>query len=437
METKHRMNHSLIRIERADHEGRGIGRIGGKTVFVAGALPDETVSCRIVRRHSRFDEAETLDVHQASPWRVAPFCPHAGECGGCSLQHLDFSAQVAFKQQALESQLQRLGKVSPQQMLAPVYGTAKHYRSRTRLAVTSAGVLGYRKRHGHDVVAVSQCAVLPKPVSDALPVWAQAVAELCQRAPKAGIHALEIHCGDNVSALMVCSNRAIPAQAWRDWSDAVCAVAGSWQTWQQIGKNEPVRMGGTDGDLCYRLSEFALSMPFVPGDFTQANRAVNEILVARAVRLLQPQANEHIVDLFCGLGNFSLPLARSGADIQGIEGLPSLTRRAAANARANGIKNARFATADLFEVAPDAVWTRADKILLDPPRAGAYAVVQSLSRQHLPQRVVYVSCNPATLARDAAVLVEKGYVFAAAGLVNMFPHTGHSEAVACFERVYS
>ncbi|MDO5640457.1 MAG: 23S rRNA (uracil(1939)-C(5))-methyltransferase RlmD [Neisseria sp.] len=427
-----------------DYEGRGVARVAGKTVFVAGALPQERVSLRVVRSKKQFDEAEMLAVLRASPQRVTPECGYFETCGGCALQHAAHEAQVAYKQRILEEQLRRIGKVWPQQLLAPVYGAPWGYRHRARLAVekNDAGrlKLGFKARKSHDVVDIEACPVLPQQVSAALP----AVKAVLQQLADAGeiIRFVEFFQGDELLALNICTQKRPSETALaclRRLADGLGRNAPPvWQIWLQQGREAAEPFYPADApQLAYCLPEFSVRMPFRPGDFTQINAALNALMVGRALRMLDIRAGERVADLFCGLGNFSLPMARQGAEVVGLEGSETLTRRARENAQANGCADkASFQTADLFDTDRTmlASWGRFDKMLLDPPRSGAYAVVQALHAPYLPQRIVYVSCNPATFARDAAVLVEKGYVFKAAGVMNMFAQTAHVESIGWFEK---
>ena len=426
-----------------DYESRGVAKLNGKTIFVNNALPQEIAQIRITQDKAHFAEAQVEQIVQPSPYRRTPACPHYGDCGGCAMQHVEFTAQVAMKQRVFEEQLQRIGKVQPESLLPPVYGTPWHYRSRTRLAVhTSANgkvVLGYQAKRSHKIVGINQCLLLPEHVSGCLGIIHDALQDMVNVQPKVGIRSVEISVGEGVTAVNIVSQKRQP-------ENVLCALSGClnrrggkqiWQVWQQIGSAKPQAVSPQDAPpLVFRLPEFGLTMPFQLGDFTQINLPLNEIMVARAVRYLDPQPHERVADLFCGLGNFTLPLAKRAAEVVGIEGSAALAQRAIANARANGLPNAQFASADLFTTTPDtlAALGRFDKMLLDPPRAGAYAVVQALYAPFLPQRIVYISCNPATLARDAAVLVGKGYRFTTAGMMNLFPQTSHVEAIGVFER---
>ena len=427
-----------------DYESRGVAKLNGKTIFVNNALPQEIAQIRITQDKAHFAEAQVEQIVQPSPYRRAPACPHYGDCGGCAMQHVEFTAQVAMKQRVFEEQLQRIGKVQPESLLPPVYGTPWHYRSRTRLAVhTSANgkvVLGYQAKRSHKIVGISQCLLLPEHVSGCLNLIRDALQDMVNAQPKVGIRSVEISVGEGVTAVNIVSQKRQPENVLRALAGCLNRAEGGkqiWQVWQQIGNAKPQAVSPHDAPpLAFRLPEFGLTMPFQLGDFTQINLPLNEIMVARAVRYLDPQPHERIADLFCGLGNFTLPLAKRAAEVVGIEGSAALTQRAVANARANGLPNAQFATADLFAATPEtlAALGRFDKMLLDPPRAGAFAVVQALHAPFLPQRIVYISCNPATLARDAAVLVGKGYRFTTAGMMNLFPQTSHVEAIGVFER---
>jgi len=426
-----------------DYESRGVAKLNGKTIFVNNALPQEIAQIRITQDKAHFAEAQVEQIVQPSPYRRAPACPHYGDCGGCAMQHVEFTAQVAMKQRVFEEQLQRIGKVQPESLLPPVYGTPWHYRSRTRLAVhTSANgkvVLGYQAKRSHKIVGISQCLLLPEHVSGCLNLIRDALQDMVNAQPKVGIRSVEISVGEGVTAVNIVSQKRQPENVLRALAGCLNRAEGGkqiWQVWQQIGNAKPQAVSPHDAPpLAFRLPEFGLTMPFQLGDFTQINLPLNEIMVARAVRYLDPQPHERIADLFCGLGNFTLPLAKRAAEVVGIEGSAALTQRAVANARANGLPNAQFASADLFAATPEtlAALGRFDKMLLDPPRAGAFAVVQALHAPFLPQRIVYISCNPATLARDAAVLASKGYRFATAGMMNLFPQTSHVEAIGVFD----
>ena len=435
------MNHSITDVFSLDYEGRGVARVNGKTVFIAGALPQETVSYQIIQDKNTFALAQTHHIIKPSPQRSIPRCTHYGECGGCALQHADFSTQVAMKQRVFEEQLQRIGKVLPQTILPAIYGQAWHYRSRTRLSIYTDKQnivnIGYQAKRSKNIVAISRCPVLPQHVSGSLKIIRQALQNIHDIMPKIRLEYIEISVGEHVTALNIASNKKLPENILAQLSNNLSQETNIlWQIYQQINQQSPQAIVPPNAPkLTYSLPEFGLTMPFQLGDFTQINTALNEIMVSRAMRLLQPQTNERIADLFCGLGNFTLPIATSGATVLGVEGADYLTQRATQNAQQNGLKNVEFRTADLFDITPQIIDNLGyfDKMLLDPPRAGAYAVVQALHAPYLPKRIVYVSCNPATFARDAAVLVNKGYRFTSAGVMNLFPHTAHIEAIAVFD----
>ncbi|MDK4683810.1 23S rRNA (uracil(1939)-C(5))-methyltransferase RlmD [Kingella negevensis] len=429
---------NTAKIINIDYEGRGVARLDGKTVFIHNALPLETAEIQITKDKGSFAEAEATQILQASEYRREPSCPHYGKCGGCALQHLEFSAQVAMKQRIFEEQLQRIGKVQPENLLPPIYGAKWHYRSRTRLSIfvdkQGRVNIGYQAKRSKRIVPISQCAVLPEHVSGSLKTIRDGLQQIHEAAPKVRLESVEISVGDEITVLNIIADKSLPENVLAQFSGSL--KMGNWQIWQQIGKRAAQAVAPKNApELSYRLPEFGLRMPFRVGDFTQINLPMNEVMVSRALRLLQPQAHERIADLFCGLGNFTLPIARSGAQVVGIEGADFLTKRAMNNAKANGLANIEFSTADLFDTTPQTIERLGyfDKMLLDPPRAGAYAVVQALHAPFLPKRIVYVSCNPATFARDATVLVEKGYRFREAGVMNLFPHTAHIEAVAVFD----
>ncbi|HFC8543641.1 23S rRNA (uracil(1939)-C(5))-methyltransferase RlmD [Neisseria weaveri] len=426
-----------------DYEGRGIARLDGKTVFIKGALPSEKVVCRITQRKKQFDEAVVEKVLVPSPERVKPFCRYFDTCGGCALQHASDEAQVAYKQRVMEEQLLRIGKVFPEQILPPIYGFSRHYRSRCRLAVRVGKenqlTLGFQAKKSHDVVDVGSCIVLPKHISKSLHDVKMVLQFMVNL--KTLITFIEFLDGDNLTVLNI-SVKQRPSEkslsVLKTFTDEINRQNGKkWQVWLQIGNNPsepfyPSRMP----DLDYSLPEFDVVMPYRPGDFTQNNPHTNALMVSRAVKLLDIRPGERVADLFCGLGNFSLPLARYAAQVVGIEGADYLVKRAVENAKRNRCSsNTQFLKADLFEITEKdiAAWGKFDKMLLDPPRSGAFAVVNALHAPYLPQRIVCISCNPGTFARDAAVLVGKGYSFKGAGIMNLFAQTAHVESIGWFE----
>ncbi|WP_153131424.1 23S rRNA (uracil(1939)-C(5))-methyltransferase RlmD [Dechloromonas hortensis] len=427
-------------IESLDHEARGITRLDGKTVFVDSALPGETVEYASFRRKPSYELAHLVSVLRPSTARVEPRCPHFGVCGGCAMQHMEPSAQVAAKQRVLEDSLWHIGRVRPDSILPPIHGEPWGYRHRARLAVRKlpkkGGVLiGFHEWRSSYIADIQSCAILPPHVSALLMLMRDLIASLsiAERVPQ-----LDFAVGEQCTALLLRILEPLKArdeQLLRDFSDHHKVVFYL----QPKGPDTAYRFYPLPGPrLSYTLPEFGLELDFRPTDFTQVNHAVNRVLIRRALRLLDPQPDERIADMFCGLGNFTLPIARSGARVVGIEGSEALVKRGLESALANGLAEfVEFGVANLFECteASLAALGHFDKMLIDPPREGAVELVRAIGPDG-PRRIVYVSCNPATLARDAAVLVtSKGYRFVAAGAVNMFPHTSHVESIAVFERV--
>ncbi|OFZ70184.1 MAG: 23S rRNA (uracil(1939)-C(5))-methyltransferase [Betaproteobacteria bacterium RBG_16_58_11] len=426
-------------IESLDHEGRGVAHYDDKTLFIDGALPGERVEYSVYRKKPTFAFAQMTRLLRESFTRVQPRCPHFGVCGGCSLQHMDASAQVAAKQRILENNLWHIGRVRPEQLLAPIHGPSWGYRHRARVSARyvekKGGVLvGFHERKSSFIADMHQCEVMPPRMSRLIDPLRELIGRLSRpdRIPQ-----IEIALGDDVDVLVL---RVMEPLTPSD-EDALRAFADQYtiQWWLQSKGPDTVHAFYplNSPALCYRLAEFAIEMPFSPTEFTQVNPFVNQVLVRRALGLLDPQPGERIADLFCGLGNFTLPIARRGAEVVGFEGSAALVARASANSAHNGLsQRTTFQTANLFEVTEEsyAAWGRFDKLLIDPPRDGAIELVKAISGE-MPQRIVYISCNPATLARDANVLVHtKGYRLASACIANMFPHTAHVESIALFER---
>ena len=426
-------------IESLDHEARGITRLEGKRIFVDGALPGETVEYASFQRKSNYELAHLVSVHSASVARVAPRCEHFGVCGGCAMQHLDPSAQVAAKQRILEDSLWHVGRVRSGQILPPIFGEPWGYRHRARLGVRKVAsqdgmLIGFHERRSSYIADIRSCAVLPPHVSALLLPLRElfAAMSIADRIPQ-----VDVAVGAQCTALLLRILQPLSVHddsLLRRFADRHRIVFYL----QPKGPDSAYRFHPLPGaPLTYTLPEFGLEFDFKPTDFTQVNHAVNRVLVRRAMVLLDPKPGERIADLFCGLGNFTLPIARSGARVLGVEGSPALVERARQSAAANGLAdNVEFIAANLFEAtqASLAAFGHLDKMLIDPPREGAIEVVKALG-DDAPRRLVYVSCNPATLARDAEVLVRtNGYDFTAAGVVNMFPHTGHVESIAVFDR---
>jgi 23S rRNA (uracil1939-C5)-methyltransferase len=441
-----------VKIESLDQEGRGVARVEGKVIFIEGALTGEVVSYSSYRKKPSFELAQATQIFKSSPLRVQPKCAHFGVCGGCSMQHLDARAQVAVKQRILEDSLWHIGKVKAETILRPIYGQPWGYRERARLSVRHVikkgkTLVGFHEKRSSYVADMQNCEILAPKIAGLLPMLAELISGLSirDRLPQ-----IEVAVGDHVDALVL---RVMDPPSGEDEA-ALRAFADKHgiQFWLQSGGYDsivpfhPLEAPA----LNYSLPEFGITMPFAPSEFTQVNSALNRVMVSRAIRLLDPQPGERIADFFCGLGNFTLPIARSGAQVLGIEGSAALVARARQNAESNGLDKdslslrgrvgegvATFAAMNLFEMteAGFAALGRFDKLLIDPPRDGAIELVKSLGGANAPRRIVYVSCSPATLARDAQVLVQvHGYTLKSAGVMNMFPHTSHVESIAVFEK---
>lgn len=432
----------VVEIESLDLDGQGVAHSDGKVVFVDGALPGETVEIDIIRRKKSFDKATLRRLIKASSQRVQPACPHFGMCGGCAMQHLDPAAQVAIKQRVLEDNLQRIGKVTPGRILPPMHGPAWNYRYRARLSVRlvvkKGGVLvGFRERRSSYVADISECHVLPKPVSDLL-IPLRRLIESMSRPDR--IPQIEVSVGDAVIVLVL---RHLEPLTQTDHDLLLAFAEGHGVSWwlQPKGPDSVYPLVAGDEDrLFYTLPQYGLTMGYRPTDFTQVNHIVNRSLISRALGLLDPRPDDRVADMFCGLGNFTLPLATISSRVLGVEGSAALTDRANETARRHGLDDrVSFSTLNLFEI--DENWLRSlghiDRMLIDPPREGALELskaLSALSPEERPERIVYVSCSPATLARDAGILVHVGgYQLRSAGVINMFAHTGHVESIAVFE----
>lgn len=423
-------------IESLDQEGRGVARLDGKIVFVDGALPGERVSLRRTRRQRRHDEAVVVEVERASPERVASRCPHYGVCGGCSLQHLDHGAQLAAKGQVFAEALARIGGVAPGQWLPPLTGPTFAYRRRARLGckfVDKKGkvMVGFRERGSPLLADLASCEVLAAPVGALIASLAELVGSLDLRRRVAQI---EVAVGDNATALVL---RVLddPQQADLERLREFETRHGVALYLQRGGLDTVQPLSPPAVPLRYELPGLPMGIEFAPTDFVQVNGALNRLMVARALELLEPRPTDIALDLFCGLGNFSLPLARRTAGVVGVEGDVTLVARARANAARNGIGNAAFHAANLAAESQAGDWARAryDLVLLDPPRAGAREILP-VATSSRPRRIVYVSCHPGSFARDAGILSgELGYRLAAAGIMDMFPQTSHLETIALFE----
>ncbi len=454
-----------------DLDAQGVARrADGKVVFIDGALPTELVSARTGRRKNNWEQAQLTEIHRESSLRVRPLCPHfglhEGACGGCKMQHLDAGAQVAVKQRVLEDNLWHLGKVRPENILRPIEGPAWRYRWRARLSVRHVAkkgtvLVGFHERKSRYIADMQTCKILPAHVDALLMplralIGAMDARDTCPQ--------IELACGDRVTALVL---RHLQPLSSADIARLrAFAAEHGVQWWLQPKGPDTAHLLDEGGEpLAYDLPDFGITMPFRPTDFTQVNPHINRVLVSRALRLLDVRRDERVIDWFCGLGNFTLPLATQAREVLGIEGSEALVARARANFEQNqasvGVDKrlaaTNFVARNLFEMTPELLMAdgSADKWLVDPPREGAFALAKALADIHQarigaadaaplpagsdgwapPARIVYVSCNPATLARDAGLLVHlAGYRCTAAGVVNMFPHTAHVESMAVFER---
>ena len=468
-----------LHIDSLDIEAQGIARRpDGKVVFIDGALIGELVSATVHRRKNQWEAATLTAIHRPSSQRVRPRCPHfglhQGACGGCKMQHLEPAAQVAVKQRALEDNLWHLGKVRPELILRPIEGPAWHYRARARLSVRYVRkkdevLVGFHERKSRYVADMRECPILPAHVSALLPALRALIGGMDARETCPQI---ELACGDSVTALTL--RHLEPLSASDTQALRAFGARHGVQWWLQPQGPDSVRLLDAGGpELAYALPEFGIVMPFRPTDFTQVNPHINRALVSRALRLLDAQPRERVIDWFCGLGNFTLPIATRAGRVLGVEGSPALIARARQNYELNkpatpvrqALAATEFVARNLFEMSAAQLVQdgSADRWLIDPPREGAFALAKALAALHQhrlgtptetlsadlqtgplppeaaawqpPRRIVYVSCNPATLARDAGLLVHQaGYRCAAAGVINMFPHTAHVESMAVFDR---
>jgi 23S rRNA (uracil1939-C5)-methyltransferase len=427
----------VVTIVGLSHEGRGVARVEGKAIFVDDALPGEQVEIVRVRRQRSYDEARLEKIIVASPDRVTPKCAHYGVCGGCALQHMSGAAQLAQKQSQLLEELTRIGHVEPERVLEPLQANDWHYRRRARLGVRwvfkkEKTLVGFRERNTSYIAELKSCAVLRAPLDTLLEPLSQLISALSVRARLAQIEAAV---ADNATALVF---RVLDEPTGEDRA-AMLAFGAQHRVdiYLQPGGYETIApLSPNAQPLYYRLPKFDVQLEFGPSDFIQINGELNERMTELAVDLLDVEPTYSVLDLFCGLGNFSLPLARRAARVLGLEGEVGLVERARANAQRNGITNAEFLATNLMAEDQDAPWTRAhyDRVLIDPPRAGAREVLPVVAKCGA-QRVVYVSCHPGSLARDAGILVNDfGFKLRAAGIMNMFPQTAHVESIAVFER---
>lgn len=420
-----------LEIERLAGDGRGIAFHEGRTWFVSGALAGEAVEARVLGARGKVVDARLERVLQASPERREAPCRYYERCGGCNLQHLPHDGQLTLKQRLLAEQLQRVAGVQPEQWAAPLVGPEFGYRRRARIAVrwdpkARQLEVGFRAEASQDIVAIDECLVLVQPLQD---IFRQLPSVLRSLSKPQALGHVELFSG-TAQAVLVRHVAPLPAED-QARLQAFCEQAGAQLWLQGDGEPAPVEAGQTLG---FALEPWGLELAWRPGDFVQVNAQVNTLMIEQALAWLAPQPEERVLDLFCGLGNFALPLAGQAREVVAVEGVQAMVERAEANARSNNVHNARFFQADLSQPLAGAGWAAEgfSAVLLDPPRDGAFEVVQGIARLKA-KRLVYVSCNPATLARDAQVLVGQGYRLTRAGILDMFPQTAHVEAMALFE----
>ena len=444
-----------LKVESLDLEAQGVAHnLEGKVVFIEDALPGEEVQVQVKRRKNNWEQATMIALRRESSQRVTPRCPHFGTCGGCKMQHFHIGAQVATKQRALEDALWHLGKVRAEQMLRPIEGPAWGYRYRARLSVRYVAkkgkvLVGFHERKSSFVADMDSCEVLPKNVSALLLPLRELIAGMDQRDRLPQIElAIGEGTGDDVIAMVLRHLDPLTEADLARLRDFGTQRGVQWWL-QSKGPDTVRRLDDSGPELAYALPEFGITMPFKPTDFTQVNPHINRVLVTRALRLLDAGPDERVIDWFCGLGNFTLPIARTAREVLGIEGSEALVQRSRENAALNRLAHkTSFVARNLFELTPAELAShgRADKWLVDPPREGAFALAKALVDLHsdaslapgyaAPTRIVYVSCNPATLARDAGLFVHQaGYRCTMAGAVNMFPHTAHVESMAVFDKI--
>ncbi|SOB76389.1 23S rRNA m(5)U-1939 methyltransferase [Marinobacter sp. LV10R510-11A] len=429
-------------VEKLSHDGRGIARQDGKILFVDGALPGEKVMAKVVSTRSKFDELRTLEVLEAAPDRQTPPCEFADLCGGCSLQHMSSDAQIEFKENTLREQLAHFGGIEPEEWIAPLRSESTlGYRRKARMGVRHVGardsvLVGFREKRNSFLTDIDRCVVLDPRIGERI----LPLRELLHGMDAyARIPQVEVACGDDTAA-MVFRNMDDLSSGDREKLIAFGQAHDLHIYLQPKGPDTvhriwPESAGRDDERLSYRLDAFDLTMNFHPMDFTQVNAEINKVMIDRAVEWLDVQPDERVLDLFCGLGNFTLPLARKGGQVIGVEGDDAMVVRGRENAELNGLENVAFHGADLHGDFTGQSWAKEgfDKILIDPPRSGAEEICKYLTAFNA-ERIVYVSCNPATLARDAGAMARNGYRLVRAGVMDMFPHTTHVESIALFER---
>ncbi len=422
-----------------NHEGHGVARVDGKVVFISGALPGEVVTYRIKgRRRRKYDTAELAEIITTSPDRIEPECKYFGKCGGCRLQHMSAQAQIKWKQNTLKENLQRIGNTEPENWLSPLTASEWGYRRKARLGVKyvekQGGLLiGFREKQSSRINDLQECLVLDQRVSKLLPGLHELFKKIScyEKIPQ-----IEISVGDNKVVFII--RHLVPFTSDDEARLIEFAKLNNIEIYlQPKGPNTIIPLWPTsDSLLTYRIEQSDITIHFRPTSFTQVNSEINQKMISQVIKYLEPTKNDRVLDLFCGLGNFTLPIAKHAKKVIGIEGDDILVHSARDNAEQNGITNAEFTYADLFDESRATDWRIVgyNKLLLDPPRSGAKDVIASITKNAF-EKIVYVSCNPSTLARDAGVLVhEKNYRLTHAGVMDMFPHTKHVESLAVFER---
>ena len=420
-----------------DAKGLGMAKHGEKNLHVYDALPTEKVVARYLFGRNQRGKAETLQVLEPSDDRVDARCPHFGVCGACSLQHMSMDAQLARKQSVLMHFLEDTGHVKPAVVFSPLSGPQWKYRRKARLSVRDVTakdrvLVGFRERNGRFVADMSECHILRAEIADALPDLSRLLRALEGRAT---IPQIEVACGDKQSALIIRHLEELSGDDRENLRD-FARESGLAIFLQAAGPDSIQLLEPTDLQLEYSIEPLGLRFHFDPLDFIQVNGGLNQLMVMCALELLDPQPEDNILDLFCGLGNFTLALAGRAGQVTGVEGSEQMVERGRSNASLNGLGNVAFHDADLYQPTERPPWPLADynKILLDPPRSGARDLLPWIAASKA-QKVLYISCNPETLARDAGILVNQyGFVLEGAGIIDMFPHTPHSEAIALFKR---
>ncbi len=428
-----------ITIDSLSHEGRGVGRIEGKTVFVDRALPGETIQMKYTYQRGKFDEGSAISIENPNDQRVTPPCEHFGVCGGCSLQHLSTDAQIAHKQTILAEQLEHFANTTPNEWLPPLQAELQGYRRKARLGVRyvikkERTLIGFREKYSNYLADIDKCLVLVDRVSELLEPMSKLIDGMDSRL---FIPQIEVACGDDQVALIVRHLQPLSEKdrvAWVEFAKRHKVIIFL----QPKGPKTVHRIWPIDdkeAQLHYKLKEYGLEMLMEPLDFTQVNASINNLMIPKAIELLDIQPEDNVLDLFCGLGNFTLPLATIAKRVVGVEGVQEMVDRAAKNAAHNHLENVEFYQADLAADLNDKEWVKRqyNKVLIDPARSGALEVIANIVKFN-PQKIVYVSCNPATLARDTGELVKAGYKLVKAGVMDMFPHTSHVESIALFEK---